>query len=178
MTELHTKDSENRCHVGGIKFSPELVQITVAKRSSQDSSFEELLQLIAEQTINIPFLCHSGVTQEPESVFCVDSKDLSKVQAILKHSTFANSHIDITSSVGTLTLFPHRYSFSLLGLIIGVFGQYRYPIYSLCTSISTIALNTDYLSLDNIAKKLQTVIELPKNHAPFRQEFCLKQINQ
>jgi len=178
MTESHTKDSGNSFAIGGIKFSQELIQITVSKRDPLNASIEDLLQLIAEQSINIPFLCHSDVNEAPESVLCFDINDFGKIQTILKSSSFPESDIAITSSVGTLTLFPHKYSFYLLGRIIGLLGRYQFPIYSLSTSISAIAINTDYSSLDKIVEKLRTVVELPQNHAPFRQEFYLKQIPQ
>jgi hypothetical protein len=165
-------------HIGGIKFSEELVQVTVAYKASDNSSIYELLRLIAEKDINIPFLCHSVVTMIPESCFCVDRSELYKVQQILDCSPFQNQHVDIIPSVGTLTLFPHRNSYKLLGLLMHFFGSHGFPVHSLSTSISTIALNTDYILLDEIAEKLQNVFKLPENHAPFRQVFRLTQIQQ
>jgi hypothetical protein len=164
--------------IGGIKFSEELVQVTVAYKASGDSSIYELLRLIAEKNINIPFLCHSVVTRIPESCFCVDRSELYKVQQILNFSSFQNEHVEIIPSVGTLTLFPHRNSYKILGLLMHFFGRHGFPVHSLSTSISTIALNTDYILLDEISEKLQKVFELPGNHAPFRQGFRLTQIQR
>jgi hypothetical protein len=164
--------------IGGIKFSEELVQVTVAYKASGDSSIYELLRLIAEKNINIPFLCHSVVTRIPESCFCVGRSELYKVQQILNCSSFQNEHVEIIPSVGTLTLFPHRNSYKILGLLMHFFGRHGFPVHSLSTSISTIALNTDYILLDEISEKLQKVFELPGNHAPFRQGFRLTQIQR
>jgi hypothetical protein len=165
-----------KVRIGGIKFSEELVQVTVARKSSEDSSIYQLLHLIAERNINIPFLCHSVITKTPESIFCVDRSDLGRIQQILNFSSFQNKHISIIPSVGTLTLFPHRNCFKLLGLVISFFGRYGYPIHSLSTSISAIALNTDYFMLNIIAENLQQILDLPENHAPFRQDFLVTQI--
>lgn len=178
MTQLPSQESGNKIAVGGIKFSEELVQIDVASDPVSNWSFEDVLELLAENTINIPFLCHSGANSLTESVFCVESKDFDTVQTLFKTADFPSNNFDVTHSVGTLTIFPHRYSFHFLGLIISVFARSNYPVYSLSTSISTIALNTDYFSLNGVVEKLRTMIELPENHAPFRQEFCLKQIQQ
>lgn len=178
MTSVHSQESDNKTAVGGIKFSKELVQIGFICEETADSSFEDVLQLLAEKAINIPFLCHSGINRSLESIFCVDCKDFDAVQSALNGSFFADKAFTVTQSVGTLTAFPHRYSFQFLGQVLGVLAHYNYPIYSLSTSISTIAINTDYFSLDKIVEKLLAVIELPENHAPFRQEFCLKQIQQ
>ncbi len=164
--------------IGGIKFSEELAQVSIACTTSDDSSLYQLLQLIAQKSINIPFLCHSGVTKFPESTFCVERSELYRVQQILNFSSFQNKHTKIIPSVGTLTLFPHKYSLRLLGIIMQFFGKHQFPIHSLCSSISTIAVNTDYILLDEIAEKLQNVLELPENHAPFRLDFRLTQIER
>ena len=169
-------EDDEKIRIGGIKFSDELVQVTVASTSSDESSICHLLHLIADKKINIPFLCHSVVTKTPETIFCVDRSELGNIQQILSSSSFQNEHITIIPSVGTFTLFPHRNEFKLLGLVINFFGKYRFPIHSLSTSISAIALNTDYFLLDKIAKELQAILALPENHAPFRQGFRVTQI--
>lgn len=164
-----------KVRIGGIKFSEELVQVTVACKSPHDSSISQLLKLIAERAINIPFLCHSTVSKTPESIFCVDHCEFGKVQHILDLS-FDSERVGITSSVGTLTVFPHKNDFRLLGRIIALFGSQSFPIHSLSTSISAIAVNTDYFLLDEITEQLSLVLELPENHAPFRQGFRVTQI--
>lgn len=165
--------------IGGIKFSEELVQVTVVRNLADETSFDDLLHLLAGRQINLPFICHSNsnysVNYSAQSSFCVLSSDLGRVQEILNFSAFTSRSVRIIPAVGTLTLFPHRNSFHLLGLVIGFFGENNYPIHSLATSISAIALNTDYCLLDDIAEKLQTVVTLPENHAPYRQEFLLTQ---
>lgn len=165
-----------KVRIGGIKFSDESVQVKVARKSSEDSSIHQLLHLIAERNINISFLCHSVVTTTPETIFCVDRSDFDKIQQILNFSSFQNEHINIIPSVGTLTLFPHRNDFKLLGLVIHFFGKNGFPIHSLSTSISAIALNTNFFLLDQIAEKIQAILALPENHAPFRQGFRVTQI--
>ena len=169
-------DDVQKVRIGGIKFSDELAQVTVACKSSGDSSIHQLLHLIAERNINITFLCHSVVTKIPESIFCVDHSDLGEVQQILNVSLLQNEPVNIIPSVGTLTLFPHRNDFMLLGQVINFFGEHKFPIHSLSTSISAIALNTDYVLLDKITEKIQAILALPENHAPFRQGFRVTQI--
>lgn len=172
-------EDNTKIPIGGIKFSEELVQVTVVRNSAGETSFDDLLHLLAGRQINIPFICHSNSNSSAKysekSSFCVLSSELGRVQEILIFSSLASRNVRIIPAVGTLTLFPHRNSFHLLGLVIGFFGENNYPIHSLATSISAIALNTDYHLLDDIAEKLQTVVTLPENHAPYRQEFLLTQ---
>lgn len=165
--------------IGGIKFSERLTQITLVKNEADDSSLDDLLHLIVQKRINIPFLCHSSTTYpNHRSSFCISCKDYPALQNLLHFSSFNNLNIKIIQSVGTITLFPHKNSFHLLGHLIQAFGKFKFPIYSMSSSISAIALNTDFLSLDMVAEKLQEVVILPDNHAPFRQEFCLKELHQ
>ncbi|KJR97888.1 MAG: hypothetical protein VR65_23025 [Desulfobulbaceae bacterium BRH_c16a] len=168
-------EDNTQIRIGGIKFSEELVQVTVACNFPNETSFNDLLHLLAGKQINIPFICHSSSNKKAESSFCVLLDELGRIQEVLNFSSFTNQNVRIIPSVGTLTLFPHRNSFRLLGLIMGIFAENRYPIHSLGTSISAVAVNTDFHLLDDIAEKLKNVIILPENHAPFRQEFRLTQ---
>ncbi len=176
MKNLPSQASDNRTLVGGIKFSKELVHIELVCEKTTHWSFEDVLKLLAEKSINIPFLCHSCISKSTESIFCIDSNDFDIVQSVLNSHLLTGSTFTVIRSVGTLTVFPHRYSFQFIGQILAVITGCNYPVYSLSTSISAIAINTDYFSLDKLVEKLQTVIELPENHAPFRQEFCFKQV--
>lgn len=165
--------------IGGIKFSEKLTQISFVKDTENDSSIRDLLHLIAQKRINITFLCHSSTAYpNHRSSFCVSSVNFPGVQRLLQFSSFNNLSIEIIQSVGTITLFPHKNSFQLLGQILQVFGKFKFPLYSMSSSISAIALNTDFSDLDMVAQKLQEVTCLPENHAPFRQEFCLRELHR
>jgi aspartokinase len=170
-------ETRRKIAIGGIKFSQELVHVRLTAKKLKDTSFTELLQLIAQIHINIPFISHSATSESDTVSFCIDNEDLDQVQSILRSATFQCSPVQIIKGVGTLTIFPHKNSFLLLGNVVSVFGKYQFPLYSLCTSISTIAFNTDYIHLDHVAEQLATITELPDNHAPFRQQFCLKQMD-
>ncbi len=162
--------------IGGIKFSEELIQVTVACKSPADAGISRLLHLVAEKNVNISFFTHSLFTQTPGSIFCVDRAELDTIKDILNRLSLSDEQVNIIPSVGTLTLFPHRNELKLLGLIINFFGHCGFPVHSFSTSISAVAVNTDYLLLDDIAQKIQSIFLLPDNHAPFRQGFRVTQI--
>lgn len=169
-------DKPGKIQIGGIKFSVELVHISVIHDGGTDKSLSSLLRLIAEKNINIPFLCYSTSEKTPKTCFCVESTDFEVVSKILDSTVPDTTRIKIVPSVGTFTIFPHRYSFDLIGHVLKIIGEGNFPLYSLSTSISALALNTDYHLLDQLAENLMTIVELPENHAPFRQEFKLKQL--
>lgn len=169
-------DKPKKIRIGGIKFSEELVHITAKCDRDSANTMPTLLQLIAEKHINIPFLCYSTTKNTPKTCFCVGNGDFEAVQQILNTRALQSTNITVVPSVGTFTIFPHRNSFDFIGQILKVINELNFPLYSLSTSISALAFATDYHLLDQLAEKLATIVELPENHAPFRQEFQLKQI--
>lgn len=172
-------DRPEKIRIGGIKFSQELVHVTICPSSSTDiSHLNHLLQQLAEKTINIPFLCHSNTKHSSKTSFCVETNYLNEVVATDSFTAFPAKDVKIIPSVGTCTIFPHKYSFLFVSQILKVIETFNFPLYSLSTSISALALNTDFHLLDQLAEKLVTIMELPENHAPFRQEFVLKQLQQ
>lgn len=165
LEELH------KMSIGGIKFSKELVQVVVSCGSISEAVIAKLLHLIAEKGINISFLCHSSVSSGiPETIFCVEQSDFGKVQEILNFTSFKSDRFDVVQSVGTLTVFPHRNSFTLVGDIVRLANEKCFPLHSFSSSISALAFNTDFHLLDHFADSLQTIVDLPDNHAPFRQQ--------
>lgn len=161
--------------IGGIKFSEELVQITFTRKSPTDSPVEPLLQFISLNKLNIPFVCHSATQPYPETILCIDRSDFQPVEHFLKGAAFTHTNWSYIESVGSLTIFPHRNSFLFLGNVLNVLGENGFPVYAISSSISALALTTDYNRLEDVATCLQEQFELPENHAPFRQEFQLKQ---
>lgn len=176
--------------IGGIKFSEELVHVSHRGAVPDDNSFADLVQYIAKNRINIPFLCSSVYGDEVLSTFCIAVTDFASLARILgnlpcpgEEATCRSSHdpihherLQITQGVGTLTLFPHRRSLALLGRIIEILGDSGIVIHSLCTSISALAINVDYHRLDLAAEVLGRIVELPVDHAPFRTDFCVRQV--
>lgn len=177
--------------IGGIKFSPELVQYTHHALSPADRSLADLLKCLTERRINLPFLCTSSARGGTHSTFCVAAGDVNQVEMLLaansmpcdtEHPRSPNGaslcdQLQVIHGVGTLTLFPHRRSLALLGRVVEILGQSGMSIHSLCTSISALAINIDFVLLDQAVEVLEKIVELPQNHAPFRPEFCVRQIS-
>ncbi|MBU1565951.1 MAG: hypothetical protein KJ630_10025 [Proteobacteria bacterium] len=177
--------------IGGIKFSEELVHVTHRALSTNDRSYVDLIKRIAEKRINMPFVCSGGLGAAMHNTFCVAADDFLIVARLfdtppilceragqqLSSRLSLVDQLQIIHGVGTLTLFPHRRSLTMLGQIIDILGQYGIIIHSLCTSISAIAINVDYQLLDQAVEALEKIVELPENHAPFRPEFSVRQIS-
>jgi len=166
-------DERPKIAIGGIKFSEELVQL----RLSDNKAAARLLNRASAGSINFPFLCHNSLCRPAETTFCVQREDFGRLQQAADSAGLSLDRFTVTPGVGTITVFPHRNSLALLGLISSLFAREGYPIHSLSSSISVIAVNTSYALLDTIAMSLQSWLQLPDNHAPFRQTVRLEQLS-
>ena len=151
--------------------SPELVQYNLHSCSPAHCSLTGFFRRFAENQINLTFLSLCNKEAGSFSSFCVAAIDLARVEGLVKSAVSSGHHLRVIAPVGTITVFPHHHSFILLGRIIGIMGKARIPVHALCTSLSSLAINTDYRLLEPAVEELQTILDLPSNHAPFHSEL-------
>jgi len=156
--------------IGGLRFSSEQAQLDLAGGAPGSSDFVNFLDELAENKINLPFLCLDTVHRTRASV-CMSVEDFEQqrqqLSALLRRGPLS---FEWTPSTGSLTLFPHQSRLRTLGALLEIFGKNRIPLYSVCSSISALAVNIDYHQLNHAAQALETVFQLPENHSPFRQQ--------
>jgi len=168
---------DTRIDIGGIKFSPELVQYTCRQASAADRSLAELLRQLAERRINLSFFCSGRDGELSRSTFCVAAVDAAAVDRILAGQSWPE-RVERIAPVGTLTVFPHRRSPALLGRVVAALAEAGITIHSLCTSISALSVNIDFPQLDEAVAILEGVVDLPEHHSPFRPDFSITQIKR
>lgn len=148
------------------------MQINLPVQSSENGILHVLFGRLTRLEINLPFMCQGVTTGGTHTSLCMSAGDFPTVAALIEEVLGQlDSGPDIIPSVGTLTVFPHQSSLKILGTVLSLFGQHNLPVHGLCTSISALAVNTDYQLLDRGAEVLQTVFRLPDNHSPFRQQL-------
>lgn len=170
-----TPEAQQRTRVGGIKLSCELVKFTVPPFDGGMTSVNKALQTIAGRQINIPYLSHSPGTSAHALTFCVDAEERVQVEGILK-SRLADASYGVRSDVATLTVFPHGHDLQLLAAVVNVLQKNGRRVHGLCTSISALTLLTDFSTLDVTIHILDSILELPENHTPLRQEIAVRQV--
>lgn len=164
--------------IGGIKLSQELAQFNVFGGHSVGLLLTPYLRRMAENRINLTFLSLGKSEAGSIGSFCVAANDFARVRQLLGADVSAENRIEVVAPVGTITIFPHQRSFTLLGSVIGSLGKAGIPIHAICTSLSTLAVNTDYQLLDQAVEELEKILDLPVNHAPYRQDFDTTAISQ
>ena len=171
--------TENRLSVGGIKLSPELVLFKYSRRIHQPCALLSALRTLSRQQINIFFLSQSLYAEKSSLTtnFCTLPEYTDTTLAALTGMKPAGKNITTHSTVGALSIYPHKHNFSLLGTVLSTLVGDGLPINGLCTSVSALSILTDFSQYDAALSALAKVLDLPDNHSPFRQEFRIRQIS-
>lgn len=155
--------------IGGLRFSSEQTQLTLSAFSPDFSDVTDLLEDLAKDKVNLPFLCFDTILGTRASV-CMARDDF--IQRRRSVSEFLQRYIIDSAeplSTGSLTLFPHQSRLKVFGALLEIFGKNRLALYSVCSSLSALVVNTDFHQLNRAAEVMEEVFLLPENHAPFRQ---------
>ncbi len=157
--------------IGGIKVSSEMVLFRVSRPSCEGSDGNTLLRRMTDEGIALSFLIRNS--SEPDTVcsFCVSCNDAVQVKRLLTEVEFKKHRVASTDSVAAVSVFPHKYSFAILGAALKAIGKAGIPIHALCTSLSAVVVITNFGVTDQAVFELRQVFDIPSNHAPFHTDF-------
>jgi len=165
-----------KLRVNGIKLSTEqLVQINLLNASSPENSRPLLFRRLSQNKINVPFILFTGMEEEIQVSCCVEADDINRIKNVVAGEPNLKENVEFISSVGALSMFPHRSNLKLMGLVFYLLDRAHLPMYGMATSISSLTVITDYSLLDEAVSTFLEYVDLPPNHAPFRPEIHMKQ---
>ncbi len=164
-----------KIRIEGIKLSDELFQVNFRNNSDSKKTLSQLCQILASNQINMPFLSSTCLGDRTQMSCCVAAEDKARVRNLIDSELGLREHVKFISSVGLLSLFPHKFSLKILGLSLCAFDKARLPLYGLASSLSALTFITDYAHLDEAAAALEEYLELPPNQGPFRLQFRVNQ---
>ena len=157
--------------VGGLKLSPELVQIRLHPEAGR--SLTEIFRRLADHQINLTDGSLDITDGRPTGFCLISAEDRLSAEQVLQPFEGA---FEMVWPVGTLTIFPHQSRLALMGRILSALGSIGLPVYGIASSLSSLIITTDYGRLDDAVSAVCRVVSLPENHAPFRPEFRVKQL--
>lgn len=169
-------EAMGKIKVGGIRLSRELVQVDVTGPPADGLPGVSLFSDMAEQKINLTGMTASLTHPPAVASFCVAAADFNPVQLLIDRKPDLKQRTRITAPVCCLTVFPHRWDLSLLGRLLSCLSSAGCPIYGVASSISTLSFNTNYWAIGRALTALESVLELPLNHSPYKQEFLVRQV--
>jgi hypothetical protein len=167
-----------KIRVNGIKLSQELIHINILTRPDKKSSITHFLRSMAENRINCPLLFYSAMDRRTQGAVCVASEDAGRLNQVLARDKDLKDSVACIAPVGSISLFPHKFSLNFFGCLIHAFGKTGLPIYGMATSISALTVTTDFHMLDRAVEWLKPLISLSPNHAPFRSQLRIKAVQE
>ena len=117
----------------------------------------------------------SELATQPDRVPKFIMENQTAMNAFLQDLEYLKENVEFISSVGALSMFPHRSNLKLMGLAFYLLSRAHLPMYGMATSISSLTFITDYSRLDEAVSTFLKYVDLPPNHAPFRQEVHMIQ---
>lgn len=154
--------------IGGMKLSAELALITLQREPDLESQDYRVWEKLTASGINIFFLSRMCTADLHETSFCVTVENGYPTREFLQSENHLHGRISFVPSVGALSLFPHQFSFEILGRALHAFGKAGIPLYGLASSISSLTFITDYDLLDQGAAVLEEFLALPPGQVPMK----------
>lgn len=151
--------------IGGMKLSSELALVKLQHLEKAEPHRWRIWEKLTAGRINILFLSSVCAGTHCETAFCVAVEDWCDTKAIIESEEIPNRHALFVPEVGALSLFPHRFSFEVLGLSLYAFGKAGLPFYGLASSISSLTFITDYALLDKAAAAMEEFLVLPEGRS-------------
>lgn len=158
--------------LGGIKLSGELVQLDFLESKIPGPRLAAMLQSIVSAKANIPHLHQGNTSAGMQTTLCLTAEEYKIVQTEMERHCSTKWH-RVLPSVGTISLFPHGFSLSLVSRILHALAARMIPIHGISTSVSALVIHTDYGLLDEAVEQILTVCHLPENHTPLRPVIVL-----
>jgi hypothetical protein len=162
--------------VDGIKLSQELIHINVLPRPDERNLIARFLKSMTENRINFPILFYSALDQRSQGSFCIAKEDSGQLNQILAKDPELKETVECISPVGSVSLFPHKFSLKFFGCLMHVFGKSGLPLYGMAASLSALTLTTDFHLLERAIELIEPHISLPSNHSPFVPQIRIKPI--
>lgn len=170
-----TLTDKEKIPLGGVKFSEEQSLFTLQGKISKQQLLH-LLTAFSDQTIPLPYYSARQDLQRAKIVFAVDLNLADTVDSLLAKKGLLALKQNRQDHLACSTFFPHRNSFSFAAQIFELFTRLALPVYAAATSISAFVVVTDCSGLGLLETEIAKSFLLPENHAPFRQEFLIKEM--
>ena len=103
---------------------------------------------MAENRINISLLAYSAMDKRTQGSYCIAGEDSDRLNQLLANDPDLKEAAVCKSPLGSVSLFPHKFSLNFFGCLMHVFGKSGLPMYGMAASLSALTLTTDFHLLD------------------------------
>jgi len=164
-----------RIRTGGIKVSPPLAQLDLARGDPPADRLATLVAGLAAERINLTFLTRSGPGAATVASLCVAEEDRARAEEVARGLPGLESRLSVIAPVVAVSVFPHGASAELLGALVRTLTNRGLSPLGLATSLSALTFTLKASHLARALAALDELLELPENHAPLRWEMRVTQ---
>lgn len=161
--------------VGGIKVSHPLAQLDIAQGEEPGGGLATLLDGLCAERINLTFFTRLAPGAPTVASLCVAEIDRARAEEVARSVSGLPLRLTVVVPVVAVSIFPHRADLALLAGILHALHQRDLPILGLATSLSALTFTLGSSHLAQALTGLDSLVELPDNHAPLRWEQLVKQ---
>lgn len=166
-----------KIRINGLKLSTELVRLHLELSEGDKKPMTDMCRLLGDHKVNILFMTNAVQSEQTYALFCIDADKHRLAESLIGKEPCLKASTRIFPGGGLLTLFPHKSSLRMVGLVLQKLGENRIPMYGLASSIAAITFVTDYNRLDDAAKVLTECLDLPESATPIKSILKVKQID-
>jgi aspartokinase len=166
---------QDKFSINGLKMSEALIPIWVRAPQGSTDPIARVCRMLAEIQVNIAYMTTASVGAPQPAVCCIDPADQAKAEAWIAQDTELSGAIRFGPAVGLLSLYPHQANLKVLGVALAALSDSGITIHGLASSISALTFIIDYDALEKAANILQGCMSLPRDSAPMRPEFKVRQ---
>jgi aspartokinase len=161
--------------ISGIKISPTLTAVRLRTAPASQDLTARLCRLLTIARVNIAFMTCAGKADGSYALCCIDPDQRDKVARLVDQDAELKAAASFGGELGLLTLYPHRASLKMLGMALQVLNESGIRIHGLASSISALTFVIDFGRLEDAAATLSGRVALPRNPAPLRADFQVRQ---
>jgi hypothetical protein len=159
--------------MNGIRLSNPQVGVSQTCPVNAAASSGYLYRFMAVERINMMFLNLFCADDFLRINCCISPEKQAKVEELT-----LRDHTGVTCRprIGTVSVYPHQFSFAALGYLLYIFGKKRFSFHQMASSGAMLAFVVDYAHQEMIAAGLEQQLRLPITRTPFRQDMDTDEI--
>ncbi len=163
MRDMNTKES-----LGGIKQSQKLILLNQRLELNGSDDVMPLYRLLGMRKINIEFLTITPSGRESVLTCCVNSNAVDQIMRMINADEQLKSRVVFAPSVGSVSLFPHRFRLKALELVYSAFDAMKVPLYGMTTTISSMTFIIDYTWCNKAQSRIESLFDIPGRQKGFQ----------
>jgi aspartokinase len=163
--------------LNGLKTSGPLVAVWICPEQGDSKVLPNFCEGLTALRVNLALITTTQTGDGGQrALACIDPGDFPNVAAWVGQCKDLEAIVTFGShEVGLLSIYPHQASLEVLGVALQALGQNHIPIHGLASSIAALTFVIDMDRVQEAARAVSGLMNLPPNATPAQREFMVRQ---